>query len=433
MRLRKEVLVLKRLSGSLLPPEIALQIGYHNVDDAQTLRAMRLVSHEMCSASTEPLFSVLSFSKEEDFVNFSHLLRDTPALTAVVNTVKMSVSLTEPSHPMLPCLHNVEEVQWSQNGPWDSGIARTYMARIFSRATRLALGDITFEHPQAFTLLLAACNPLQALDIQRCDAASWQPVSDPDCEVLDFSELRELTLVANGGSIRLPTVSNGKPNVPTRLRTLKLLSDRDFINVHIDSSRDPCNLLQAIVFMRVSAPSLTHVTINPHSRERHAMGFNGAAAKNPSLTALTELTLHLGDVGGDTYVAEFFFASVTTSPMPQLTTLRFVCHVRGRGVELEWLHGLFGFGANARPLHADSLCVKFPSLQKVVWAFRAANHRTDYKTAGSIPELARTEWYREAMERELFRRLEEVEMGDAERLRSLVSIEWLDPMYQPLY
>ncbi|KAF7318352.1 hypothetical protein HMN09_00344000 [Mycena chlorophos] len=422
---------------SLLPPEIALQIGYHNVDDAQTLRAMRLVSQEMCRASTEPLFSVLGFYKEEDLVQFSQLLHDTPVLAAAANTVKMSISLTGPSHPMLPCLRNVEEVQWSQNGPWDSEIARTYMVQIFPRATRLALRDIIFEHPSAFTLLLAVCNPLQAIDIQRCMTASWEPrgqaMSDPDGAVLDFSELRELTLVANSGSIKLPATSNGKPNLPTRLRTLKLLSDRDFINVHIDESRDPCSLLHAILFMRSSASSLTQVTINPHSRERHATGFNFAAARNPSLTALTELALHLGDVGGDTYVAEFFFASVTTSPMPQLTTLRFVCHVRGRDDEPEWLHGLFGFGANARPLHADSLRVKFPSLQKVVWAFRAANHRTDYKTVGTVPELARTEWYREAMERELFRRLEEVEMGDAERLRSLVSIEWLDPMYRPLY
>nr|GAT48861.1 predicted protein [Mycena chlorophos] len=223
--------------------------------------------------------------------------------------------------------------------------------------------------------------------------------------------------------------SPGKLNLPTQLRTLKLLSDRDFIDVHIDESRDPCSLLMSILFLRFSASSLTQLTINPHSSARYAnMALRNSSSACPSLTALTQMTFHIGSLGGDTYASEVFFASFTANTMPRLTTLRFVSRIQGEDDEAGWFSHLFQ--SRARELHADSLRVKFPSLQTIVWALRAATYA--FRTTGTVPELARTVAYRETMERGLLRRLEEVGMGDAERLRSLVVIEWLDPMYRPL-
>ncbi|KAJ7056217.1 hypothetical protein C8F01DRAFT_1157132 [Mycena amicta] len=413
-----------------LPPELTIRIAYHNADDVATLRAMRLVSRAMRDVATEPLFSVVRFACQEDFTDWLDMLRETPSLVMAVRKVKVSVSLQGP--PMLPTLPNVEEVEWARKGKdiWSTEFAAMYMRRVFSGATRLSLVDVQFGDLTELSSLLLSCNLLNSLTICRSTNLSLGTAPHlPGAPTVDLSQLHELTLIAhsdarvqNPHSLRLLL----QRSQPTQLRVLKLLSERDFVDLGADDARNPCSVATIITLLRFAAPSLTHLTINPSFSDRYVNPlFNSTTTRFPPFVSLVEFALHLGRLGEDSFHAESFFAAL--NPIPQLSTLRFVSRVYGtERDDYKWFISLFCW--KSTELSGDALRARFPSLQKVVWAFRVAPYAYGHTaTATAIC----TREYRIEMERRLVLRLEELGMGDLNEVASLLRVEWLDGEYRP--
>ncbi|KAJ7056226.1 hypothetical protein C8F01DRAFT_1157177 [Mycena amicta] len=391
---------------SILPPELAIQIAQHNADDVETLRAMCLVSSAMRNVAIEQLFSVLCFSREEDFLCWWDLLQRTPMLGRAVRKVQISI----PGEPyLLSPLPTVVEVEWKNRlNTWRVDVALAYMEQLFPNATRLSFIGMRFKDPAELTTILRTCKPLKGLTMTASDFRLHGDTDAP-LEMVDFSKLEELTFTCSGGyqDHRNVLVQLFRASPPTELKVLNLLSEH--------GKHAPCSVSTILALLRLAASSLTHLTIYPIFTD-HDILYDGLKDL-PTLTALRSLTVWLAPFVHNAPQAESFFAALP--PLPRVTTLKLLIRVQGTHADYK-PHYLAFFSSRPMEFKRPALERRFPELQAMVVGFYASRDSAMHDAEQGAQR------YRALMEDRLMKRFQEM----SARVEGLIQVEWLDLEYR---
>ncbi|KAJ7074973.1 hypothetical protein B0H15DRAFT_868385 [Mycena belliarum] len=273
--------------GCRLPFELLREITGHNGDDVAALGALSLVSHTMRSMAIEELFSVAHFACAEDFARWLDMLSRTPRLVNVVKKVRLSnpglawlrrrrgmetgTNLAQSVvPPLIPPMPNVRVVEW-QDGYMQAlnpEMAVAHMA-VFPNMQRLQFEHTLFSNMAALTRVLAACGSLKALAFLDTTTQSEPESDSSDSNIAHGPHLTELEELGasstfNGGEDFLVNLVERFP--PTHLRSLSFQNFRQ-------SYQSPCSVAAMEKLLRLAAPSLVNLVIEPNFRELHRKHF----------------------------------------------------------------------------------------------------------------------------------------------------------------
>ncbi|KAJ7150915.1 hypothetical protein C8R43DRAFT_1191477 [Mycena crocata] len=274
---------------SRIPPEISQEITSHNADDVPSLRAMCLVSKAMRSSAIIDLFSIIHFVCVEDFAWWLEMTDRTPSLGSVVKKVKFSdptrgwikrhrgiqspTRLDDCDEP--PVIHPIPTVRIIE---LKAGMVLPPMLiahmTLFPNTEKLYLRDMHLDSMSTITSILGAFGKLKVLHLSSvlmeddgiasklAELARIHSKVPPSSIVppssFDLTGLEELVIKGcydedeEDAHDFLIDVMTKSP--PQALRSLTLGG------VH---NEEPCSIKCIEKLLRVGAPSLVNLTIEP--------------------------------------------------------------------------------------------------------------------------------------------------------------------------
>ncbi|KAJ7757054.1 hypothetical protein B0H16DRAFT_677440 [Mycena metata] len=397
------------------PVEIWQEIVTHNSDDVPSLRALCLTSRMIRSWAIEHLFSVVSFSCAQDISWWNIMVGRTPSLQTIVRKVRFA---SDPSaakgHPgrypielhdavdprRMLTMPNVHAVAWDVFSG-NFSLAIQYLT-LFPNMNELLLFNIVgLDTSDDAAQLFGACGRLRVLSVrsetlygnEEVHPKSGSPTG-AGVPQIDLTALEELTFIdCTPEEIFLYELM--EKSRPFHLKSLTFRGEED-----------PYPVRAMEKLLRLAAPSLVHLGVNPSFHDSVAQMFS----RLPAFPTLNTISVAFE---ADHQAAEVIHA---LGPAPHLTTLILRIHVATIQQLRQILRVAFPWCDSESMKSA--LTRKFPLLRRISFHFFAARNSNVHFRRG----------LRRWMERQLRARLEETgedvgeyfEMewsGDADTLR----------------